>query len=152
VSYSVDTSALIAAWWEVYPPKVFGGLWELFDGIIEGGRFLAIDEVRRELQQKEDELYEWATQRPSMFVPLDGALQRRAETIINDFPSLTNTASAMRGAADPFVIALAAERGLTVVMAEGSKPTKPKIPDVCRTLDIPCITLVEMFLREGWSV
>ena len=47
------------------------------------------------------------------------------------------------GQADPFVIALAAEWDWTVVTAERSKPTKPKIPDACRELGIPCITLRE---------
>jgi hypothetical protein len=87
-----------------------------------------------------------------MIVVLDAEIQTRATPIINSFPSLTNVKSVMSGSADPFVIALAQERKLTVVMAEKSKPTKPKIPDVCRALDIPCITLVEMFRREGWRV
>jgi hypothetical protein len=55
------------------------------------------------------------------------------------------------GQADPFVIALAAEWDWTVVTAERSKPTKPKIPDACRQLGIPCITLIEMFQHEGWT-
>jgi len=58
----------------------------------------------------------------------------------------------MRGHADPFVVALATERDLTVLCAERSKPSKPRIPDVCRELGIDCIGLVELFRREGWSL
>lgn len=87
-----------------------------------------------------------------MIVALDGEIQTRATPIINGFPSLTNTKSVMSGSADPFVIALAQERGLTVVTAEKSKPTKPRIPDVCKALGVPCITLVELFRRESWRV
>jgi hypothetical protein len=152
VSYSVDTSALMEAWVRSYPPDVFPTLWSRLDGLIRAGRLLASDEVLRELEKKEDDLWQWAKQRGGLFVPLDPQLQTRASMIISQFPSLTKTASVMRGSADPFVVALAAERSLTVVTAEGSKPTKPKIPDVCRDLSIPCINLVEVFRREGWQV
>ena len=106
MSYSVDTSALMDAWFRYYPPDVFGSLWERLDELVNEGRLLAIDEVRRELSKKADDLLEWATQRARMFVPLDRAIQDTAKLIIAGFPSLTNTKSAMRGMADPFVIAL----------------------------------------------
>jgi hypothetical protein len=58
----------------------------------------------------------------------------------------------MPDAADPFVIALVAERGLAIVTGKRRKPTKPRIPDVRRALGISCMTLVELFRREGWRV
>lgn len=152
MSYSVDTSALLDAWVRYYPPDVFDTLWQRLDGLVSNGRLLAIDEVRRELEKQDDELHKWLTARPSMIVALDGEIQTRATPIINGFPSLTNTKSVMSGSADPFVIALAQERKLTVVTAEKSKPTKPRIPDVCKALGVPCITLVELFRRESWRV
>ena len=152
MSYSVDTSALLDAWVRYYPPDVFDTLWQRLDGLVSGGRLLAIDEVRRELEKQDDELHKWLAARPSMIVALDGEIQTRATPIINGFGSLTNTKSVMSGSADPFVIALAQERKLTVVTAEKSKPTKPRIPDVCKALGVPCITLVELFRREGWRV
>jgi len=51
----------------------------------------------------------------------------------------------MSGAADPYVIALAGGRNLTVVTDEKPKPTKPRIPDVCDTLGIPWMPLVQVF-------
>jgi hypothetical protein len=152
LSYSVDTSALLDAWVRYYPPDVFDTLWKRLDSLASKGRLLAIDEVRRELEKRDDGLHRWLVARPSMIVTLDGAIQKRAKPIINRFPSLTNTKSVMSGSADPFVIALAQEQKLTVVTAEKSKPTKPRIPDVCDALGVPCITLVEMFREEGWKV
>lgn len=149
--YSVDTSALMEAWVRYYPPDVFPTLWERIEELIEERRFVATDEVLHELEKKEDELHNWASQRAGMFVPLDEKLQKRAAQIINDYDSLTNT-DRTRGTADPFVIALAMEQGLTVVTAESSKPSKPRIPDVCKDLGIPCITLVELFRKEKWEV
>jgi len=152
VSYSVDTSALLDAWVRYYPPDVFETLWKQLDSLAAEGRLLAIDEVRRELEKKDDELFKWVSARSAMIVTLDEELQTAALPIINRFPSLTNTKSLMSGSADPFVIALAQARALTVVTAEQSRPSKPRIPDVCKALGVPCITLVEMFRREGWHV
>jgi hypothetical protein len=152
MTYSVDTSALLDAWVRYYPPDVFDTLWKRLDGLVVEGHLLAIDEVPRELEKKEDGLHKWVVARAAMIVPLDGELQQAAAAIINGYPSLTKTKSAMAGSADPFVIALAQVRELTVITAEKSKPTKPRIPDVCKALGVPCMTLVELFRREGWRV
>ncbi len=152
MSYSVDTSALLDAWVRYYPPDVFDTLWSRLDGLVVRGHLLAIDEVQRELEKKDDELHKWVSARPTMIVTLDEDLQTAAVPIINRFGSLTNTKSLMGGSADPYVIALAQVRELTVVTAEKQKPSKPRIPDVCKTLGVPCIALVEMFRREGWRV
>lgn len=150
--YSVDTSALMDMWARYYPPDVFGTLWQRLDGLVQEGRFLVIDEVLRELEKKDDALHKWVKARPAMVVPLDVSIQRRATQIINLFPTLAQSGGVMRGRADPFVIALAQERGLTVVTAENEKPSKPKIPDACKALGIPCTTLVKLFRAEGWQV
>ncbi len=151
MKYSVDTSALLDARVRHYPPEVFPTLWERIEKLIQDGELVAIDEVLRELEKKDDEVHVWAKKQQSMFLPLDDAVQERAKIIINKYGSLTNP-SRKRGRADPFVIALAQEHGLMVVTAESSKPSKPKIPDVCEELKIPCIRVVEMFRKEGWQV
>ncbi len=150
MSYSVDTSAILDAWVRYYPPDVFGTLWERLDGLAREGRLFVIDEVRRELESQEDEAFGWVAARPATVVALDAGIQARAVPVISGYPSLTRTKSLMSGAADPFVIALAIERGLTVVTSEKSKPSKPRIPDVCRAMGVPCITWIELFRREGW--
>ncbi|MHB1033051.1 MAG: DUF4411 family protein [Pirellulales bacterium] len=151
MSYSVDTSALLEAWVRHYPPDVFPTLWEQIEGLIGDGRLLAIDEVLRELERKADEVHDWARRHGTMFVATDEAVMQRATEVLNQFSSLAE-AQSQRGKADPFVIALAMERDLTVVTAEHSKPTRPRIPDVCRQLQVPCISLIDLFRREGWRV
>lgn len=151
MSYSIDTSALLEAWARHYPLDVFPTLWQQIENLISAGRLLAIDEVLRELERKSDDLHDWAKQRAGMFVSTDQAIMQRAGSVVNQFPSLADPQS-QKGKADPFVIALAMERNLTVVTAEHSKPTRPRIPDVCRQLQVPCVSLIELFRREGWSV
>ncbi len=151
MSYSIDTSALIEAWVRHYPPDVFPTLWKRIEKLIGDGWLLAIDEVLRELERKSDDLHKWAKQHGRLFVSTDQAIMQRAGPVINQFPSLADPQS-QRGKADPFVIALAMERNLTVVTAERSKPTKPRIPDVCQQLQVPCISLIKLFRWEGWNV
>lgn len=154
MSYSVDTSALTEAWVRSYPPDVFPSLWHHLEELVKKRRLLAVDEVLHELERKDDDLYQWClAKKKKMFILLgrNQQIQRRAARIINQFASLINPSNP-RGGADPFVIALAAEWELTVVTGERSKPSKPKIPDVCRELGIPCISLVELFKNEGWKV
>lgn len=110
-----------------------------------------MDQVLHEIGKQEDQLHKWvAARRERLFVPLDRPIQEYAKIVINRFPSLVNP-SGTRGQADPFVIALAAVRHLTVVSEEHSKPTKPRIPDVCRVLGIKCVPLVEVFREQRWT-
>ena len=150
MSYSIDTSVFIEAWLRHYPLDVFPAVWKQLDNGIVHGKLKAVVEVLRELEQHDDDLFAWAKRRRSKFVPLDTAIQRRAKRILAQFPTLAKADSTRRDA-DPFVIALAAEYGLTVVTYESSRPTKPRIPDVCQALHIPCITPVELFRLEGWT-
>jgi hypothetical protein len=132
-----------------YPPDVFPAVWKQFETGIAQGKLKAIVEVYRELEQHGNELFAWAKRRKGKFVALHTAIQRRVQVILAQFPSLAK-ADRTRRDADPFVIALAAEEGLTVVTYELPKPTKPRIPDVCQRLSIPCIALVELFRNEKW--
>jgi hypothetical protein len=52
-------------------------------------------------------------------------------------------------AADPWVVALAEARGLTVVtMEEGGTANRPKIPHVCAHFRVPCIPVVDLIRKE----
>ena len=150
MKYSFDTSAFIGAWVRHYPNDIFPAVWEHFDKLIQHNHLKASDEVKRELEEHGDELYEWVKRRKKMFCSLDASLQKRVTRIQKQFPSLVKL-DRTRPDADPFVIALAQEHNLTVVSYEQAKPTKPHIPDVCQTLGIAHISLVELFRREGWQ-
>ena len=151
MAYSADTSSFIEAWVRVYAPDVFPSVWAGIDQLISDGKLIATDEVLTELGKKQDELFKWAKTKSGLFVPLDHQLQQAGAAILAQFPSLVDLNTG-RGAADPFVIALAQVRGFIVVTAERSKPTKPKIPDACGALGVPCIGLLELFRAEGWQI
>ncbi|QEC47851.1 DUF4411 family protein [Baekduia soli] len=150
-SFCLDTSFLVGAWVRSYPPDVFPGLWTALDALIEAGEVVSPEEVLNELSAKEDDLHEWAQGRPALFAQLDHAQMEATTAILGDYPRLVGEL-ADRNRADPFVIALAVVRGLTVVTEErGGSDKRPKIPFVCGGVAIPCIDTLGFIRAQGLS-
>jgi predicted nucleic acid-binding protein len=150
-AYCFDTSVLIECWSRSYPPDVFPGLWVKLDELISQQEVLCADEVRIELERQEDDLATWINARPHLFVPLDDAIQRATSEVLARHPLLMK-ATKNRNGADPFVIATALVRGLTVVTEEqGGTDTKPKIPSVCAALRVPCVNVLSFIRDQGWT-
>ena len=84
---------------------------------------------------------------------LDGSIQAQVRAILAQHQRLLDTRKNKSGG-DPFVIALAQVRRCTVVTAElaTNSLTRPKIPDVCGALNVPGISLVDLFRQEGFIV
>lgn len=104
------------------------------------------------LKKKDDVAFQWLKARRSIVVGLNTAIQQQVTTILAVHGRLVDTRK-NRSSGDPFVIALAQVRGLSVVT--GEKPSgliaKPNIPDVCDALKIPWMNVLSMFRREGWK-
>ena len=153
MKYSVDTSAFLDGWVRYYPPDTFPGLWERIEKLIDSGDLRATEEVLHELEKKHDDVYAWAKERKdALAVPIDDRIQPAVSAILEDFEKLLDTRK-NRSAADPFVIALAKIEGCTVVTGEGTTGSlnRPNIPDVCSALGVPCIGLLQLIRREGWT-
>lgn len=150
--YSIDTSALIDGWERHYPPDVFPGVWEKLSELAQGGKIVASEEVRVELEKKQDELCKWSDNQNGFFLPSDQDVQSAVSAILSKHPRLVDTRRGRSGA-DPFVIAVASVNKLAVVTGEGSSNNlaKPKIPDVCDNLSIRCIPLLELLREQGWT-
>jgi len=145
--YCLDTSALVGAWVRAYPIDVFPGLWAALDDLANRGTIVCPEEVREELSRKSDDLYAWVRERSGMVVPLDGDQMDGTREVLAAFPRLVG-ALAERNRADPFVIALARARGLTVVTEErGGTPERPRIPLVCAHFGVRSIGTLD-FIRE----
>lgn len=150
--YSVDTSALILGINEYYRPENFPRLWDHVDALIDDGRFRASDFVADEVKAKADDVHAWLEPRYEAFiVESDSDVMVRARAILKSHPKLTKETQT-RTRADPFVIALAQQRGGVVVTGEGfGSVERPRIPNVCDALGIECISLPEVVAREGWT-
>jgi len=152
LKYSVDTSVIIEGWTRDFPPDVFPHMWAKIEELIDDGVLLASEEVLIELEKKHDKAYEWACQRKHMFVPTDERIQEAVRSILRDHKKLIDTRR-NRSGADPFVIALALVKRLSVVTGENFSGSleRPKIPDVCEALGIQWLNMVELFREQGWQ-
>ena len=150
--YCADTSALIAAWDERYPPDHFPRLWDHMASALTAGDAWVHESVIDELMKRSTDLARWLKGYPDAIIPFEPSIQRRSREILTRYPRLV-MAHKTAFAADPFVIATAIERGFTVVTEEGKgSPAKPKIPDVCHAEGRPCIRLLDMIRAKGWVV
>ena len=151
-AYVLDTSALIGAWVRTYPPEHFPNFWDNLDAMAQNGRVLVPEEVVTELKAKQDELLIWVRNHEEWLkAPTTRAVMAKTRVVLSQYPGLTQPGTG-RGRADPFVIATAWELGMTVVTEEhGGSEAKPKIPSVCKSLGVDCISVVDLIRREGWT-
>ena len=149
--YSVDSSAIIEAWQRVYPMDIFPGFWERMTQAADEGVVVIAEEVYTELQRKDDEVLEWVSRCPKMVIPIDGDVQEAVKIVLTKHRRLIDNKK-NRSAGDPWVIAVAMVHNLTVVTYERPSGTlaKPKIPDACAEIGIPCIDVVGLIRAEGW--
>lgn len=154
MAYCWDTSAFIHSWARTSPPDIFITLWERLDTEIAAGNIVSPEEVYRELEKREgDTLLQWVRERRTqLIIPLEEDIQRRVGEIGAVFESFV-AGDADRGAADPWVIALAMARGLTVVTQEtrSGSPDSPTIPRVCDHFEVPFVGTFEFMRIEGWT-
>lgn len=149
---SFDTSALINGRRDLLPPSVFVTLWQRIETVVASGEVRCVDVVRDELDVRDDEVAGWARAQTDLFVPLEGPLQSATGDVLRAHPRLVGVGG-RRSGADPFVIALAIVHGGVVVTEEtaSGRLEKPRIPDVCRDLGVPCVTLVQFVQVQGWT-
>jgi len=151
--YSFDTSAIINGRRDLFMPPTFSSMWDAIADMVASGQIAAVDEVRRELKKKSDDAYAWARRCRGLFVPLDREVQMATRQVLAAHPRLMGSGGGSRNSADPFVIGLALARGGTVVTQETPRNAdKPRIPDVCVALDIPCLTLPQFVSQQGWTL
>ena len=155
--YSVDSSSLMDWQARYYPSDVFTTLVARVNALISGNRFIAPALVKEEIGVVGTTgLNDWADARSVIFVPTVQLLTD-AQAIQNQFTGLRDP-KAEHEEADAYLIALAKRHGGIVVTQETSAAEKrnPKrthyIPDVCRELGIPCISLLGLMRREGWTL
>ncbi len=152
--YSLDTSALIAAFHERYPITNFPSLWKQIENLIKEGR-LKMSQIVFEEAMKDTEIKQWCNLqqlKPDFQVEIDEPVQGKVSDILSKFPRLVDSRRGKSGA-DPWVLALAMITPNCIVVTEesptGSKD-RPKIPDACAHFDIKCIKIVELIKKENW--
>ncbi len=152
LGYCLDTSSLIAAWDERYPLEHFPRFWDHMDGALDAGRAIVHESVVDELMKRSTDLAKWLKRLPHSIVPFETDIQIKSREILSRHPRLV-MAHKTAFAADPFVIATAALRGVKVVSEEGfGSAGKPKIPDVCQAEGPKCIRLLDLIRENSWVI
>lgn len=150
--YVLDSSSIIAAWDERYPPENFPAFWRQLDDALTSGLAVVPEAVIDELEKKSKDAHAWLKQRPTAIAGYSIAVQSEAKAILAAHPKLVMTKK-IGFAADPFVIATAVVHGLAVVSEEGrGSPAKPHIPDVCQIKGVDCMRLVAMIKAQAWVI
>jgi DNA modification methylase len=159
--YVFDTSSFIKL--KDYPNDLFIDLWERIEDMI-GRRIRAPIQVYEEIKRKDDEITKFVEKyKDEIFVDPyeDGEIMENVSRIIESYPNLIKSerVSSNNECADPYVIAMAKVlqvRGLegrAIIVTEDIRDSRKKISirSVCITEGIECITLLELFRREGWK-
>jgi hypothetical protein len=149
--HCIDTSALISMWREHYRPKNFPSVWRLMEQHIDRGELVAPREVYEELAQGNDDLLEFVKRKQNkLFKELDEEQSRFVFEVKAKFPKLSDYNKAVPDA-DPFVVALAMQKGWKVVTSESDK-SPYKIPAACRFYRIPCLSPADFIQENRWEI
>ena len=157
VVYSVDTSTFMDWQARYYPTDVFRSMLELMGSLVRSQRLQAAGLVHEELQAVgTPELIGWAKSNAMIFIPTKDVLAD-ALAIQDRFPGLRDP-KAEHDESDAYVIALSRLRNGIVVTQETAASEKHGrrrshyIPDVCRELGLPCVSLLGLMRRERWTL
>ena len=80
--YSLDTSALIEPWKRLYPYDVFPAFWDHMAGLFASGGAIMIDQVRIEIEKRDDELQRWVLANAGGADPFVIALARTRSLVV----------------------------------------------------------------------
>ncbi len=158
MKYCIDTSALIDAWYEYFPPDLFEPVWNTLSEMCEREDIVSVEMVMDELRAQDDDLQKWAGQFESLSYPLDAELQQTVRHVMDSCSTDPRTGlvipTSPKSGADPFVIALALNKGIPVVSQENARTDQNqrlKLPDACRLMGVRHMNLLEMARAEGWK-
>jgi len=155
--YCIDTNSLMDWQARYYPTDIFTGVRTRMEQLVVEGRLISPALVHEEVGAVgTPELIGWTKSNKSMFLPNEAVLSG-ALAIQHRFPGLLDP-KAEYEEADAYIIALAQKtpNGIVVTQetpaAEKNKPRRTHfIPDVCRELGIPCISILGVMRKEGWT-
>lgn len=155
--YCFDTNIFVDWWGRFYPPDIFPCVQRAMESLLSKGLICSPERVKEEIRFVAPVgLKTWALSQGTLFVRHDAPLQTEANVVLSSFPGLIDQ-HAVHDEADRYIIALAKLRGFSVVTSETSAKQKRRpershyIPDVCRDLNIPCLSFLGLMREQGWK-
>ncbi|MBE0469894.1 MAG: DUF4411 family protein [Methyloprofundus sp.] len=149
--FLLDANTYIQAKNQYYGMDICPAYWDWLDLKFELGELASIEMVGIELKAGNDELAQWARDRPHHFISNDDEpTQQVFTTIVQSLMAGDYNAGSRDNfiaKADPWIIAKASVLGATVVSHESRlEPTtkKVKVPNVCEEFGVTCINTFEL--------
>jgi len=161
--YLLDTNTAITAKNEFYAFDIAPSFWIQLKEKLENADCALIDAVEGELLDGNDELAAWVRRLEKeshdhfiLKAKSDSRVleyyKQIAEMVYHEPKFKDRYKQVFLSKADPWIIAAAKAWGDTVVTFEKmpeSNSTKVKIPDICKRMGVPCISLYEMMRKVG---
>lgn len=154
MAYLLDADVLIGAKNLHYGFDFCPAFWDWILRNHAAGVVFSVAMVGNEVRARQDDLSQWARQNlKGFFVPpsaADSASLGRVSAWVTQQGYDPARISAFFNKADYFLVGQALGGGHTVVTHEVAAPKarKIKIPDVCKALNVPCLTPFSMLRRE----
>lgn len=150
-SYTIDTNIVVTLNRD-QPRDIYASVWDALEALISEGRCVMNREAYEELVHVDDECAPWAKAQDGFVQDTTADELAAVDAITTDHPGWVQES---KNAADPFVIAQAAEQELVVVTFErrkgpGTEDHNLKIPNVADEWDVECIDFKELARREAW--
>jgi len=154
--YLLDSNTYIQAKNQYYGMDFCPAYWGWLDQQFQSGQLASIQMVAQELKSGNDDLAKWVKDRPEHFLPQDDEVtQVNFTEIVNHVAKQSFQPASLDSfleKADPWLIAKAKALGATLVTHEAllNKHTrKVKIPNICKTFDVPCIDTFTLLRKLG---
>ena len=148
VKYIIDTSSILSQKDdEPHRRTINKTLWKCIDELISDGRIVTCSEIIEEVNDKD--LKAWFIRLGGEILPIDDEVQENVKKVVTTNPQLVDFKE-NKSSGDAFLIATAMKYGLIVITQE-NKIKQKKIPFVCKNLNIPCVDIIGLCEREGWS-
>lgn len=147
--YIIDTNSILAQKeGEPYRRNVFRTLWSNIEKLITEKSLVMCQENRLEVE--DEDIQKWLNSLSIVVLPIDDEIQANVTKVVTTNPKLIDFKE-VKSSGDAFLIATAMKYGLTVITEENKKSNK-KIPYVCENMGVPCINLLELCEKQGWSM
>lgn len=152
MTFILDTNVFIEAWNKYYSPSVCQDYWQVIETLAQKGVVRIPEQVYDELEDKDDDLFNWIKARPVLIETVTEGVQQKMSTLLADnvAKNIVNN-NRRRNLADPWVIAHAMENGHTVVTKEilTGRDHDPRIPDVCAKFNVPYLDDFQFIQQVG---
>jgi len=155
MKYVIDTSSLLeGAIGRRYEKEFFPIHWNNLNNKIDSGLIVSTMLVYKELEKKDDGIFNWANLKKYMFKIPSVESQIEITNLFATFPEWGENINKNPTWADPELIAFSKAHDLILVTQEkcninATEEKNYKIPTICNKYGVECVNFLELIKREN---